>query len=275
MRSVVVTGGNKGIGLAIVQAILEEQADVFVYLGSRDAARGEDALRGLVAAHPEWEKRARVLPLDVQDDESVEAAARSLAGTRLHGIVNNAGIARGPRREVLDVNVLGVERVCTRLLPLVEQGGRIVNVTSAAGPSWLAAQPEDVKRFLLDANGTWSELRAFVEKQSTIAADESATYGLSKACANLYTLLLARAHPELQVNACTPGFIETDLTRGFLSPGQNASDAGMKPPAAGARAPLFLLFGAVEGTGRYYGSDAKRSPLDAYRAPGAPAYEGP
>lgn len=275
MRNVVVTGGNKGIGLAIVQAILEEHADVFVYLGSRDATRGDEARAGLVSAHPEWKERVKVLPLDVQGDASVAAAARSLEGTKLHGIINNAGIARGPRREVLDVNVLGVERVCTHFLPLVERGGRIVNVTSAAGPSWLATQPADERRFFLDANVTWPELRARVEKESAVTAEENATYGISKAFANLYTLLLAREHPELQVNACTPGFIETDLTRPFLSAGQKGSDAGMKPPAAGARAPLFLLFGEVEGTGRYYGSDAKRSPLDAYRAPGAPAYEGP
>ena len=36
-----------------------------------------------------------------------------------------------------------------------------------------------------------------------------------------------------------------------------------------------LLFGELEGNGRYYGSDAKRSPLDKYRSPGSPPYEGP
>jgi hypothetical protein len=49
----------------------------------------------------------------------------------------------------------------------------------------------------------------------------------------------------------------------------------MKPPQAGTVAPCFLLFGADVGSGRFYGSDAQRSPLDRYRAPGSAPYEGP
>ena len=48
----------------------------------------------------------------------------------------------------------------------------------------------------------------------------------------------------------------------------------MKSPADGARSALFLLFGEPEGNGRYYGSDAVRSPLDRYRAPGDPPHTG-
>ena len=48
----------------------------------------------------------------------------------------------------------------------------------------------------------------------------------------------------------------------------------MKPPAAGARCPMALLFGELEGNGHYYGSDALRSPMDRYRSPGSPAYTG-
>ena len=48
----------------------------------------------------------------------------------------------------------------------------------------------------------------------------------------------------------------------------------MKPPTEGTRAPMHLLFGALEGNGRYYGSDARRSPLDRYRSPADPEYVG-
>ena len=98
-------------------------------------------------------------------------------------------------------------------------------------------------------------------------------YGLSKACANSYTMLLAREHPSLRINACTPGFIETDMTRHYATAQRKSpAELGMKPPSAGARAPMFLLFGDPQGNGRYYGSDAQRSPLDRYRAPGDPPY---
>jgi hypothetical protein len=73
-----------------------------------------------------------------------------------------------------------------------------------------------------------------------------------------------------------PGFIDTDLTRPYgASAGKSAAELGMKPPAAGARAPMHLLFGELEGSGHYYGSDAQRSPLDRYRSPGSPPYTGP
>jgi hypothetical protein len=48
----------------------------------------------------------------------------------------------------------------------------------------------------------------------------------------------------------------------------------MKTPREGTVAPMHLLFGELEGNGHYYGSDALRSPLDRYRAPGSPAHTG-
>eukprot|EP00967_Tisochrysis_lutea_P102164 scaffold153670_cov33-Tisochrysis_lutea.AAC.2 len=90
-------------------------------------------------------------------------------------------------------------------------------------------------------------------------------YGLSKACVNAYTRILAREHPALTINSCTPGFILTDLTMGM---------GATNPPEKGTGAPLYCLLGDVQGSGCYYGSDSQRSPLDRYRAPGDPPYKG-
>ena len=65
------------------------------------------------------------------------------------------------------------------------------------------------------------------------------------------------------------------MTRGYAaSQAKSPAELGMKPPSAGAVAPMHLLFDELEGNGRYYGSDAKRSPLDRYRSPGSPPYVG-
>jgi len=88
-------------------------------------------------------------------------------------------------------------------------------------------------------------------------------YGLSKACTNAYTIFLSRQHPNLNVNACTPGFIETDMTRPIaVSGSKTPAEMSMKSPDEWASASVFLLIGNPEGSGHYYGSDCVRSPFD-------------
>lgn len=289
MRRILVTGANKGIGRALVAAILEHADDTHVYLGARDLRRGEAARAGLIEAHPVWADRLEVIELDVTDAASVaRAAARiaeTLGGERLYGVVNNAGIgvASSDLAAVLDVNTRGVKRVCDAMLPLLASDGRVVNVTSASGPSFVATCEDRRKRMFTNPAVTSAEIEALMTEAIAIASRGGSfsaaglgngdAYGLSKACANAFTLAFAREHPGLQVNACTPGFIETDLTRPYVEgSGKTAQEMGMKPPSEGTRAPMHLLFGTLEGNGRYYGSDALRSPLDRYRAPGSPAY---
>ncbi len=289
MRRILVTGANKGIGLAIVEAILREHDDTFVYLGARDRARGERARAGLIEAHPGWSERLRVVPLDVASDASVESAARAIASEgALYAVVNNAGVGRsaGGLQAVLDVNTLGMHRVCEAFLPHLDRArGRIVNVTSASGPSFVEKCSDERKRFFVDPETDWPALEALMAECVAMEGDADAfarrgladgdAYGLSKACANTYTQHLAREHPHLRINACTPGFIETDMTRPYAEArGEAPSALGMKPPSEGARCPTYLLFGELQGNGRYYGSDAKRSPLDRYRSPGSPPYTG-
>jgi len=76
---------------------------------------------------------------------------------------------------------------------------------------------------------------------------------LSKALLNAYTLLLAREHPHLSINGCSPGFIETDMTRVFTQGnGKTPSEMGMKTPEAGATTPVMLALGeGLRGNGRW------------------------
>ncbi len=187
---------------------------------------------------------------------------------------------------MLATNTVGMRRVCETFLPLLDaKAGRIVNITSAAGPSFVATCSPERQRFFVDEQMTWPRLEAFMNECVAMAGDkeafaakglaDGAAYGLSKACSNAYTLMLAREHAGLKVNACTPGFIATDMTRHYAeAQSKSPAELGMKPPSEGAKAAMHLLFDELEGNGRYYGSDAVRSPLDRYRAPGSPAYSG-
>ncbi|MEN0063955.1 MAG: SDR family NAD(P)-dependent oxidoreductase [Myxococcota bacterium] len=283
MKRIVVTGANKGIGLAIVKAILQDHADASVWLGSRDEGRGQAARQRLVDASPDWADRITVLPLDVVDATSIAKAAASVEGP-IYGLVNNAGIAGQDLATTLAVNTIGLINVTEAFLASIQaDGGRVVNITSASGPNFVSATEPKQRWQFTDPDITREALNTLIDvclkaggpdglKQLGFGQE---VYGLSKALANAYTTLLAREYPELWVNACTPGFIETDLTRRFAqTSGRTPAEMGMKQPEDGARAPMHLLFGELEGNGWYYGSDAVRSPIDRYRSPGDPPYTG-
>ncbi|EDP63085.1 short-chain dehydrogenase/reductase SDR [alpha proteobacterium BAL199] len=139
-RVAVITGGARGIGLAVAERLLESGARVALWDADRaalDAARDRlDVGDRLISA-----------TVDITAAAAVGAARDAVMQTfgRLDILVNSAGIA-GPTvptldyglddwRRVIDVNLTGTFLVCKTLAPLmVERGwGRIVNIASLAG----------------------------------------------------------------------------------------------------------------------------------------------
>ena len=109
IKRILITGANKGIGLATVAAILEQHHDAEVLLGSRNLDNGNAARSQLIVEHPDWENRVQVLQIDVSSEQSVASAAdlvREKYGIpALYAVVNNAGTGFGdyPMQEVLEV----------------------------------------------------------------------------------------------------------------------------------------------------------------------------
>ena len=294
MKRVLITGANKGIGLATVKKLLESYSDTYVLLGSRDFKKGEQALENLLKSNPEYKDRVNLIQIDVEQDGSVNSAALEVEEKfgknpdTLYGIVNNAGIGNNVNglEKILNVNTHGPKRICDAFIPLLNSShGRIVNVTSASGPTFVSGSSDETKKLLTNPDITWTEIKDYMDKcidasknydiTSDYGSNIGSAYGLSKACTNAYTMFLARQHPNLKVNACTPGFIETDMTRPMaVSGGKTPAEMGMKSPKEGTSASIFLLMGNPEGSGHYYGSDCLRSPIDRYRSPGDPPYTG-
>lgn len=291
MKRILITGANKGIGLATVAKLLGSYDETFLLLGSRDSKKGQQALNSLLDIQPEWKDRLDLIQIDVEQDLSVNSAAEEVVTkfgktpSPLYAIVNNAGIGDSMLglNKVLQVNTFGPKRVCDAFLPLLNPSiGRVVNVTSASGPLYLAGSSNETKKLLTNPEVSWTEIEKFMseclklesERTTDWGGDWSA-YGISKACTNAYSIYLAKKNPNLTINSCTPGFIETDLTRPMAeSNGKTPAEMGMKSPEEGVSASVFLLMGNPSGSGHYYGSDCVRSPLDKYRSPGDPPYTG-
>ena len=132
-RVAVVTGGASGIGASLVQALQQAGAQVAVWdLQPPSAADAGDAL---------------FCPVDVTEPASIQAAlAQTLERLgRVDMLINSAGIT-GPTmaldafddavwQRVIDINLVGVYRVCKAVVPVLRaQGyGRVVNIASLAG----------------------------------------------------------------------------------------------------------------------------------------------
>jgi len=309
MKRIIVTGANKGIGLAIVTKLLEDFPDTYLLLGSRDVGRGQGALEQIGEVYKD---RVELLQIDVTSDESVKNAVEAVKAKHgdnepLFGLVNNAGGTLGPTddsaRGTVELNTYGLRRVCEAFLPLIQKDkGRIVQISSGAAPMFLAKCSQEIQSFLVNKDVTWPEIEKtiitpFLEisEDSSLDADNKAAflenagmsmsgmgaYGMAKACVNGYTLDLAKRNPTLLVNSCSPGFIETDLTRPWAKrSGKKPEEMGMLPVEKGTIAANYLMMGDLEGdiagyeSGRYYGSDGKWSPFHKYRSPGDPAYDG-
>lgn len=276
-RRILVTGANKGIGLAIVRQLLTDASDTFVYLGSRDEARGADAVRSLIGSHSEWKERVELLLIDPTSDPSVAAVQHKLEAGKieLYGIVNNAGCFM-KFSEMLKLHLYGTKRVNDALAPLLTMGGRIVNISSGGAPTCVAKCRDDRKALLSSSEPLWEqidelgqEVEASLRSLPADADDTAITratgvawgldgYGFSKALLNSYTAWLQKKHPKLLVSCCNPGFIETDLSRPHAEQiGKTAAEMGMLPVEHGAVVPCKLVLEDLSERGLYYGSDGK------------------
>ncbi|GLZ29237.1 3-oxoacyl-[acyl-carrier-protein] reductase [Lentzea sp. NBRC 105346] len=193
-KRLVVTGGSRGIGAAVVRLALAQGAEVvFGYHSNAGAARALCA--EMNEAHPD--RQCLALPAEVSDAAAVDGfatAALECLGT-LDVLVNNAGIvrdssfarmARDDWDDVIETNLGGVFNVTQQLvLPMVKQRrGAVINVSSVVGVHGAAGQ-------------------------TGYAASKAGVIGFTKA------LSKEVGRYGVTVNAVAPGLIETDMTAGL------------------------------------------------------------
>lgn len=218
-----VTGANKGIGREVCRQLAE--FGMTVLAGARDARRGRTAVAELTA---EGAADVRYLPLDVTDEASVRAAARSVSDEfgRLDVLVNNAGISgvnstshpgvgditADDLRRTFETNLFGVIAVTQAVLPqLRTAGGRVINLSSAFG--------------------SFAKITAAAGR-STPRPHLLLPYSSAKAALNMVTVLYAQAlrADGVSVNAVSPGYVATDLN----------NHAGTRTVSEGARVVVDL-----------------------------------
>ncbi|MET0442383.1 MAG: 3-oxoacyl-ACP reductase FabG [Casimicrobiaceae bacterium] len=186
-KSVIVTGGSRGIGRAIVLMFAGEGCKVtFFYRGNKEAADEVVAAAG---------SNATAEQVDVTDMRACSAAVDRVAERceRVDVLVNNAGIIRDNQlaafededvSAVLDTNVGGVFNVTRAVVPhmIVQRAGRIVNLSSVS---------------------------------ATKGGRGQTNYAASKGAVEAFTRALAveLAPRKILVNAVAPGVIDTEMSK--------------------------------------------------------------
>lgn len=132
-RTVLVTGGNAGIGYFVAEQLAG--AGATVVLGCRDAGRADAAMTAIRTRHPR--ATLRHLPLDLADLPSLKASADRL-DTDLDAVVLNAGMlleGSDPDERTFAVNHLGHFALTAWLAPYLSPGARVVTTGSFVAKS--------------------------------------------------------------------------------------------------------------------------------------------
>ena len=197
MKHAIVTGANAGIGYATTKGLL--QAGFKVSMFCRNRMKAEEALKELIKET--WNDAIDIFIVDFSSLKSIEKTAAEFKGkyNALDVLVNNAGATFASFEKSEDdlemtmaVNHFGYFATTFHLLPLLQSGSRIVNVSSKAH---YGGQ--------LDLNTINEEKGYFVFKQ----------YEISKLANVLFTKYLARqlAEKNITVNCLHPGVVKTKI----------------------------------------------------------------
>ncbi|XP_074406984.1 C-signal-like [Zonotrichia albicollis] len=216
VRSVLVTGANRGIGLGFVQHFLRmPNPPQWIFAGCRDP-KGQRAqeLQNLASKHP----NIIIIPLEVSDPASIKAAAAKvgehLGGSGLNLLINNAGVLKAKSlddemlqdmTETYTTNTVGPLLMGQAFLPLLKKAAQgspgsglscnkaaIVNISSTGGS--------------ITSNEIWELI-------------QGVSYRCSKAALNMLSKCQSLAYKEHDILcvALHPGWVQTDMGN---APGQ-------------------------------------------------------
>lgn len=202
MAVILITGANRGIGLALVKAYAGRRDKVFATIR---ATSDRFELDALVKAMPKW---IEVIEMDVADPAEIGRARRRLEAEPIDVLINNAGVGGPERQSAIDMDFDGLIETMnvTAIAPLRVANAFLPNVKAARGK-------------IITLSSQMGQVQS--------ASSDSLAYRVSKAAVNklmrgLATELRPQGIPVLIVH---PGWVRTEMggEGAQLTPEQSAS----------------------------------------------------
>ena len=229
MKTILITGGNRGIGLEICRQL--DELGHTVILGSRDLEKGKEAARS-------FSKNVLVKQLDVSNEDSIQNLFEFVKTDfgKLDVLINNAGIGElheghenstlANVKNIMATNFSGAYRMVQKFTPLLRKAGIVAQRKGARNISLMSV------KHLMETNfyGAWRMIQIFIPlllksengriinmssgmgKLKSLSGDYPA-YSLSKSSLNALTIMLSNElkGKGISVNAMCPGWVKTDM----------------------------------------------------------------
>lgn len=203
--TVVVTGAASGIGAAVVRRVLEA--------GGHVIALDRAPVRGAVD----------YIPVDLADVASITSAVEALPAP-IHALCSVAGVpGTAAPADIARINYLGLRELTRQLLPLLRDGGAVVNIASVAGDGW---RQRELAHRELAHTASFAEGLAWISGQSIVEP-----YSYFKEALIVWSCMTAarlRSERGITMNCVSPGIVETPLLPAFMKTfGENRMQAAI------------------------------------------------
>ena len=222
-QTILITGGNAGLGLEIVRALSKETTSYNIVVGSRNLEKGNSAVAQIQSELPQTPSKLSAVQIDILSDDSIRSAVEHVSSTfgKLDVLINNAGTnvdreiqqgnysLRDGWNLAWNTNVTGAHVTTTEFVPLLLKSAapRLLFITSGTSPL-SGTERMDAQYALINGSPAagWPKPQVLNPTESY----RSTKTGLNMMMRQWYRIL---KNDGVKVFAISPGFLATGLNK--------------------------------------------------------------